>query len=86
MLFKDRRVERNAVELTQLVQTFNNHVSEQHEMIDTVHDNTQTAKEQVEKGYKELLKAEENQWGTRLKLAYLIFILTFVMLIFNWLK
>ena len=55
-------------------------------MVDTIHDNTQTAKEQVDEGYKELLKAEQNQAGTRLKLAYLIFFLTFLLLVLNWIK
>ena len=63
-------------------------------MVDTIHDNTITAKEQVDEvrfkirfikqGYKHLLNAEENSKGTRLKLAYLIFFLTFLLLLYNW--
>ena len=44
----NRKIERNTRELTQLISTFNQQVAEQHEMVDKIHDNTITAKEQVD--------------------------------------
>lgn len=41
-------MEKNTTELTQLISVFNQHIAEQHEMVDAVHDNTQTAKEHVD--------------------------------------
>ena len=43
-----RQIEKNTIELTQMVQTFNQQVAEQHEMVDTILDNTQTAKDHVD--------------------------------------
>lgn len=42
------QVERNARELSDLVVTFNTHVAEQHDMIDTIHKNTEEAKKDVD--------------------------------------
>lgn len=44
-----RQVERNAREISELVATFNTHVAQQHEMIDTIHKNTAEAKRDVDK-------------------------------------
>lgn len=43
-----RQVEKNTRELTHLVSVFNQHVEEQHDMIDLVHENTEKAKEYVD--------------------------------------
>ncbi|KAK8829041.1 hypothetical protein WA556_005599, partial [Blastocystis sp. ATCC 50177/Nand II] len=81
-----RQVERNAREISELVATFNTHVAQQHEMIDTIHKNTEEAKRDVDKGYEELSKAEQNAKGSTMKLVYLIFACALLLLLLNWMK
>ena len=75
-------MERNARELSDLVSTFNEQVVEQHDKVETIEDNTLRAKEDVDevgiweqnnsKGYKSLLKAEENSRGSTMAIVLIL--------------
>lgn len=79
-------MEKNAQELSELVSTFNEHVSEQHEKVESIEETTRQAKDEVDEGYKHLVKAEANSKGSTMLFAFLIFLLSIVLLVFNYLK
>ena len=82
----ERQMEKNAQELSELVSTFNEHVSEQHEKVESIEETTQRAKDEVDEGYKHLVKAESNSKGSTMLFAFMIFLLSVVLLVFNYLK
>ena len=89
-------MERNARELSDLVSTFNEQVVEQHDKVETIEDNTLRAKEDVDevgiweqnnsKGYKSLLKAEENSRGSTMTIALFILAMAIVLILLNYLN
>ena len=83
---RERQMERNAQELSELVSTFNEHVSEQHEKVESIEETTRQAKDEADEGYKHLVKAESNSKGSTMTFALLIILLSIVLLLFNYLK
>ena len=79
-------MEKNAQELSELVSTFNEHVSEQHEKVESIEETTRRAKDEVDEGYKHLVKAESNSKGSTMTFALFIFLMSIVLLSFNNLK
>merc|ERR1719356_841169 len=79
-----KKVERNMVEITQLLSQFTDLITEQQEDIFLIHDQAIKSKENVEKGQDQLVDATSRGEKSRHPMASFIVAMALLLLFFNW--
>ena len=78
-----RNVEQKMMELTSLLSTFTNLITEQHSQIDDLHSTTVKSRVYLESGNDHLLKAKDRSEASKYWVAYLIYLFGFILLFLN---
>ena len=79
-----RKMETKMMEIAEMTQIFGSAVKEQHEMIERIGDDVDNSVENVVRGNKQLIKAEENTGTGSRFLVYVLLILSFVLLFLDY--
>lgn len=79
-----RKMETKMLEIAEMTQIFGSAVKEQHEMIEQIGDDVDNSVENVVRGNKQLIKAEENTGTGSRFLVYVLLILSFVLLFLDY--
>ena len=83
--FEEAKImESKMMEIAEMTQVFGSAVKEQHEMIERIGDEVEDSVQNVVRGNKQLIKAEENTGTGSRFLVYVLLILSFILLFLDY--
>ena len=83
--FEEAKImETKMMEIAEMTQVFGSAVKEQHEMIERIGDEVEDSVQNVVRGNKQLIKAEENTGTGSRFLVYVLLILSFILLFLDY--